>query len=571
MDIGADRRRDRRPRQPARPRGRVASCRRSTRRSGPNEIGSPFAISGPGYFTDAAHQNHLHIGFKEPITPDWKPPRPWPPTARRGRAARRGRRGRPGARRAGRGARRRPRSHPLPRPPSPRPPPAEPPPKCARRARSCSCRPSPRKAPRPRRKAVSGNDSLAFLKAVEPPKATRRRPARGRGRRPPSPSPRVGRAAAPDAYPGDDAPREQIAAWMAGQAEKRGLPPELPLMASLVESGMKNLNFGDADSVGFFQMRVGIWNQGAYAGYPDKPELQVKWFLDNAETVKKRGSRPASRSTDPNQLRRLDRRRRAPGRAVPRPLPDQARRGPGPAQEPPAAPRRRARGRPPRRRSPARRPGRRRRQLARGRGAAASPRPSAASREVGGANRGPQVDRVPRRGQGRAGQPVVRVVHHLVAGEGRAQDAGRRLGRASRPGCATPSRATTASRSSAPRTRGPETSSPTTGAARTTSAPTATSGSSTATSRTASSPPWRATTPTRSTASRVSRRRREHRLHPRRGQRPAGGAVARSSPAPRSIEQAPAPAAAARQRRSTRRSSAARARAARPAPRRSRC
>ena len=40
----------------------------------PNEIGSPFAIAGPGYFTDAAHQNHLHIGFKEAISADWKPP-----------------------------------------------------------------------------------------------------------------------------------------------------------------------------------------------------------------------------------------------------------------------------------------------------------------------------------------------------------------------------------------------------------------------------------------------------------------------------------------------------------------
>ena len=40
----------------------------------PNEIGSPFAIAGPGYFTDAAHQNHIHIGFKQAITPDWKPP-----------------------------------------------------------------------------------------------------------------------------------------------------------------------------------------------------------------------------------------------------------------------------------------------------------------------------------------------------------------------------------------------------------------------------------------------------------------------------------------------------------------
>ena len=40
----------------------------------PNEIGSPFAINGPGYFTDAAHQNHLHIGFKQEIPADWKPP-----------------------------------------------------------------------------------------------------------------------------------------------------------------------------------------------------------------------------------------------------------------------------------------------------------------------------------------------------------------------------------------------------------------------------------------------------------------------------------------------------------------
>jgi hypothetical protein len=109
-------------------------------------------------------------------------------------------------------------------------------------------------------------------------------------------------AAAPDAYPGDSAPREQIAAWMAGQAEKRGLPPQLPLMASLVESGMKNINFGDADSVGFFQMRVGIWNQGDYAGFPDKPELQLKWFLDNAENVKKQRIAAGQPIDDPNQF-----------------------------------------------------------------------------------------------------------------------------------------------------------------------------------------------------------------------------------------------------------------------------
>ena len=51
-----------------------ASSRRWTRTIRPNEIGSPWAIAGPGYFTDAAHQDHLHIGFKEQITADWKPP-----------------------------------------------------------------------------------------------------------------------------------------------------------------------------------------------------------------------------------------------------------------------------------------------------------------------------------------------------------------------------------------------------------------------------------------------------------------------------------------------------------------
>ena len=89
---------------------------------------------------------------------------------------------------------------------------------------------------------------------------------------------------------------------MAKEAEKRGLPPQLPLMASLVESGMTNIQGGDADSVGFFQMRVGIWNQGEYAGYPDKPELQVKWFLDQAEQVKKARVAAGEPIDDPNSF-----------------------------------------------------------------------------------------------------------------------------------------------------------------------------------------------------------------------------------------------------------------------------
>lgn len=91
----------------------------------------------------------------------------------------------------------------------------------------------------------------------------------------------------PDEYPGDGASKQELASWLAAQAQKAGLPPELPVMAALVESGLANLPGGHADSVGFFQMRVGIWNKGQYAGYPDRPELQIKWFIDHALAVKR--------------------------------------------------------------------------------------------------------------------------------------------------------------------------------------------------------------------------------------------------------------------------------------------
>ncbi len=151
----------------------------------PDEIGTPWAISGNGYFTDSGHQDHLHIGFKQQITPDWQP---------EGAAA-----------------------------------------------------------------------------------------------------------PAPSGYPGDDASKQEIAAWMAAEARKRGLPGELPVMASLVESGLKNLNFGHADSVGFFQMRVGIWNKGAYAGYPEDPRKQIDWFLDTAEAQKRLRLARGQPVDDPSQ------------------------------------------------------------------------------------------------------------------------------------------------------------------------------------------------------------------------------------------------------------------------------
>ena len=87
-------------------------------------------------------------------------------------------------------------------------------------------------------------------------------------------------------YPGDFASREAIALWMAHGVRARGLPGELPVMASLVESGLHNLNFGDIDSAGFFGMRKGIWNTGTYAGFPENPELQLTWFIDQALAIR---------------------------------------------------------------------------------------------------------------------------------------------------------------------------------------------------------------------------------------------------------------------------------------------
>ena len=86
--------------------------------------------------------------------------------------------------------------------------------------------------------------------------------------------------------PGDAAPKRALAAWMAYGAAVRGVPGELPVMAALVESGMTNLSYGQADSVGFFAMRTSIWNQGEYAGYLTNPPLQLKWFIDQALAVK---------------------------------------------------------------------------------------------------------------------------------------------------------------------------------------------------------------------------------------------------------------------------------------------
>ena len=39
----------------------------------PDEVGSPWAITAAGFFTDTDHQDHIHIAFKHVIDPEWSP------------------------------------------------------------------------------------------------------------------------------------------------------------------------------------------------------------------------------------------------------------------------------------------------------------------------------------------------------------------------------------------------------------------------------------------------------------------------------------------------------------------
>jgi hypothetical protein len=91
----------------------------------------------------------------------------------------------------------------------------------------------------------------------------------------------------PAAYPGDDAARKPLARWMARAAALRDVPQELPVMAALAESGMRNLNLKGNPFAGFFSMHRSL-SKGDYRGFPRKPELQLLWFLDTAVLVRQR-------------------------------------------------------------------------------------------------------------------------------------------------------------------------------------------------------------------------------------------------------------------------------------------
>src|SRR3954451_5402154 len=89
----------------------------------------------------------------------------------------------------------------------------------------------------------------------------------------------------PAVYPGDDAEQPRIARWMAGGAADRGLPHELPVMAGLTESGLRDLR--GSSFAGDFGMSRTV-NDGDYRGFPRNPDLQMRWFTDTAMLVRQR-------------------------------------------------------------------------------------------------------------------------------------------------------------------------------------------------------------------------------------------------------------------------------------------
>ncbi len=54
--------------------------------------------------------------------------------------------------------------------------------------------------------------------------------------------------------------------------------------AGVTESGMRNLNYGDRDSIGVLQLRVSLWG---YA-QASSPSLSARWFLREAIRIQSR-------------------------------------------------------------------------------------------------------------------------------------------------------------------------------------------------------------------------------------------------------------------------------------------
>ena len=139
------------------------------------------------------------------------------------------------------------------------------------------------------RKGVAPRATVQVLKAVEKPAV---KPAAAAD----PADPAAATAAAPlDAdqvaaaveggYPGDNTTPE-YARWLAAGAQAAGLPPSSRSWRRSRSRACATSRAATADSIGFFQMRTSIWNQGEYTGYGQQPDLQLKWFINQALAIK---------------------------------------------------------------------------------------------------------------------------------------------------------------------------------------------------------------------------------------------------------------------------------------------
>ena len=74
---------------------------------------------------------------------------------------------------------------------------------------------------------------------------------------------------------------------MARAAALRDVPEELPVIAGLAESGLRNLHRRGNPYAGFFSMHRSL-DRGPTAASARKPRLQLDWFLDSAVLARQR-------------------------------------------------------------------------------------------------------------------------------------------------------------------------------------------------------------------------------------------------------------------------------------------
>jgi hypothetical protein len=103
-----------------------------------------------------------------------------------------------------------------------------------------------------------------------------------------SPGAHAAGCAYPARFPGEGASTVAIAAWMATRASERGVPGELPVMAALVRSGLRNQTAGGQGRAGYFGMLQRLWEAGSYAGFPADPAIQMDWFINQMIAIRDR-------------------------------------------------------------------------------------------------------------------------------------------------------------------------------------------------------------------------------------------------------------------------------------------